>query len=44
MKYVVEVGLVAVICIPSFVKSGSLIQKLLGGEHTEDGYCISLFC
>jgi hypothetical protein len=39
MQYAVEVGSSAVICIPSFVKIGSGIQKLIGGEgmqrHTD---------
>jgi hypothetical protein len=31
MKYAVEMGSVAMIYIPSFIKIGSGIQKLLGG-------------
>jgi hypothetical protein len=36
MKYVVEVGSVAMLHIPSFIKSGSGIQKLIRGiyRHT----------
>jgi hypothetical protein len=30
MKYVVEMGLGAMIYIPSFIKIGSCIQKLIG--------------
>jgi hypothetical protein len=32
MKYSVEMGLGAMICIPSFIKFGSVIQKLIGGR------------
>jgi hypothetical protein len=35
MKYAVEMGSGAMIYIPSFVKIGSGIQKLLGG-HKQD--------
>jgi hypothetical protein len=39
MKYAVEMGLGAMICISSFIKNVSGIQKLLGGggggTHTE---------
>jgi hypothetical protein len=31
MKYAVEVGSGAMIYIPSFIKIGSAIQKLIGG-------------
>jgi hypothetical protein len=31
VKYAVEIGSGAMICIPSFVKIGSDIQKLVGG-------------
>jgi hypothetical protein len=31
MKYAVEMGSVAMICMPSFRKMGSGIQKLMGG-------------
>jgi hypothetical protein len=34
-EYVVEMGLVAVICIPSFRKIGSGIQKLMVGGYTD---------
>jgi hypothetical protein len=34
MKYAVEMGSVAMIYIPSFIKFGSGIQKLIGG-HTD---------
>jgi hypothetical protein len=33
MKFVVEMGSDAVIYIPSFIKIGSGIQKLIGGIH-----------
>jgi hypothetical protein len=33
MKYTVEIGSVAVIFIPSFIKIGSGIQKFIGGIH-----------
>jgi hypothetical protein len=35
MKYAVEMGSGAMIYIPSFIKIGSGIQKLLGGEYTD---------
>jgi hypothetical protein len=31
MKYAVEIGSDAIIYIPSFIKIGSAIQKLIGG-------------
>jgi hypothetical protein len=35
MKYAVGMGSGAVIYIPSFIKTGSAIQKLIGGDtHT----------
>jgi branched-subunit amino acid transport protein len=33
MKYAVEMGSVAIVYIPSFIKSGSSIQKLMWGIH-----------
>jgi hypothetical protein len=44
MKYAVEMGSVAMIYIPSFIKIGSDIQKLMegGGIHKQDGDRISL--
>jgi hypothetical protein len=45
MKYAVEMGSGAMICIPSFIKIGSGIQKFMGGDtqtHRRDGYRISL--
>jgi hypothetical protein len=33
MKYVVEMGSGAVIYVPSFIKIGSGIHKLIGGIH-----------
>jgi hypothetical protein len=33
MKYAVEMGSGAMICVPSFTKIGSGIQKLIGGIH-----------
>jgi hypothetical protein len=35
MKYTVEMDSGAMICIPSFIKIGSGIQKLMGGIHRE---------
>jgi hypothetical protein len=37
MKYVVEMGSVAMIYIPSFIKIGSAIQKMIGAirRHTD---------
>jgi hypothetical protein len=35
MKYAIEMDLDAMIYIPSFIKIGSGIQKLIGG-HTDD--------
>jgi hypothetical protein len=34
MKYAVEMGSGVMICMPSFVKTGSTIQKLMG-EYTD---------
>jgi hypothetical protein len=34
MKYAIEMGSGAMICIPSFVKIGSDIQRLLGDTRT----------
>jgi hypothetical protein len=42
MKYSVEMGSGAVIYVPSFVKIGSGIQKLIGGRHRQQGDLISL--
>jgi hypothetical protein len=45
MKYAAEMGSVAVIYTPSFVKIGSGIQKLMGGGihlHRQGGDCISV--
>jgi hypothetical protein len=44
MKYGVEMGSGAMIYIPSFVRIGSGIQKLIGGEgiHRQHGDRISL--
>jgi hypothetical protein len=45
MKYPVEMGSVAVIYIPSYIKIGSGIQKLIGGiqqTHRQHGDLISL--
>jgi hypothetical protein len=33
MKYAIEMGSNAMIYIPSFIKTGSAIQKLMGGIH-----------
>jgi hypothetical protein len=34
MNYAVEMGLGAMMCIPNFRKTGSGVQKLLGGGNT----------
>jgi hypothetical protein len=36
MKYAVEMGSGVMIYIPSFVKIGSAIQKLIGGIHSTE--------
>jgi hypothetical protein len=36
MKYVVEMGSGAIMYIPSFIKTGSGIQKLMGGGGYTD--------
>jgi hypothetical protein len=42
MKYVVEIGLGAMIYMPNFVKIGSAIQKLIGGGiHRQHGDRVS---
>jgi hypothetical protein len=33
MKYAVEIGSDVIICIPGFLKTGSAIQKLIGGGY-----------
>jgi hypothetical protein len=33
MKYAVEMGSVAMLCMPSFIRIDSGIQKLIGGIH-----------
>jgi hypothetical protein len=43
MKYAVETGSGALIYLPSFIKYGSAIQKLIkDGVHRQHGYLISL--
>jgi hypothetical protein len=44
MKYAVEMGSGAMIYIPSLIKTGSGIQKLMGegGIHRQHGDCMSL--
>jgi hypothetical protein len=44
MKYAVEMGSCAMICIPSFIKIGSGIQNLMGDKqiHREHGGLIGL--
>jgi hypothetical protein len=37
MNYAVEMGLGAMIYIPSFINIGSGIQKLIGGKHIQTG-------
>jgi hypothetical protein len=32
MKYAVDMGSGAVICVPSFINIGSSVQKLIGGD------------
>jgi hypothetical protein len=36
MKYSFEMGSGTLICIPSFIKIGSAIQKLIGGDTQTD--------
>jgi hypothetical protein len=38
MKYAVEIGSGAMIYIPSFIKIGSGLQKLIGGRNTQTGW------
>jgi hypothetical protein len=42
MEYAVEMGSGAMIYIPSFIKIGQRIQKLVGGINRENGDHISL--
>jgi hypothetical protein len=35
MKYDVEMGSVGMVYIPCFIKTGSAIQKVLGGGYTD---------
>jgi hypothetical protein len=42
MKYAVEMGSGAIIYVPSFIKIGSGIQKLIWGIHRQHGDLISL--
>jgi hypothetical protein len=42
MKYAIEVGSGVMIYIPSFIKIGPAIQKLIGGAHRQYGDRISL--
>jgi hypothetical protein len=43
MKYAIEVGSGAMIFIPSFIKTGSAIEKLTGGNtDPQHGDCMSL--
>jgi hypothetical protein len=41
MKYAGEMGSVAMIYVPSFVKIGSCIQKLIGGNRQIDSMAIA---
>jgi hypothetical protein len=41
MRYAVEIGSDAVIYIPSFIKIGSGIQKLIGGTQTHNSMVIA---
>jgi hypothetical protein len=46
MKYAVEKGSVTMLCVSSFIKTGSGIQKLIREEsqtHRQHGDLISLF-
>jgi hypothetical protein len=46
MKYAIEMSSGAMTYIPSFIKIGSGIRKLMGGAHSDtqqQGYLISLF-
>jgi hypothetical protein len=36
MKCAVEVGVDDLMYVPSFIKTGSAIQKLIGGRHTDN--------
>jgi hypothetical protein len=36
MKYAAEMGSGAIICVPSFIKIGAGIQKLMGGRGQRD--------
>jgi hypothetical protein len=42
MKYAVEMGSSAMIYRPSFIKTGSGIQKVIGGIHRQHGDLINL--
>jgi hypothetical protein len=41
MKYAVEMGPGAVIYIPSFIKTGSAIQMLIGGGRITDSMVLA---
>jgi hypothetical protein len=42
MKYAIEMGSGAMICIPSFIKIGSGIQTFIRGIHRQDGARVCL--
>jgi hypothetical protein len=42
MKYAVETGSGAMTYIPSFIKIGSGIRKLIRGTHRQRGDCMSV--
>jgi hypothetical protein len=42
MKYTVEMGSVAMIYIPNFIKIGSGVQKIMGEIHRKHGDLISI--
>jgi hypothetical protein len=42
MKYAGEMGTGAIIYIPSFIETGSAIQRLVGVQHRQRGDIISL--
>jgi hypothetical protein len=44
MKYAAEMGSVVVIYIPSFIKTGSCIQKLMGGLTGIKTYRMEIAC
>jgi hypothetical protein len=43
MKYAVEIGSGAMMYIPSFIKVGSAIHKLMGGQLIIKGLCDTVY-